>query len=113
MLPAIVTHARISFRRLNPEARQDAVQEVVCNACRAVARLAELGKLDLAYPTVLARYAVAQVRDGRRVGCKLNVRDVSSQYCQRKKGVVVERLDHFDKEENTWSEAVVQDTRSA
>jgi hypothetical protein len=24
--------------------------------------------MDLAYPTVLARYAVAQFRDGRRVG---------------------------------------------
>lgn len=46
------------------------------NACCAVARLAELGKLDLAYPTVLARYGVAKVIDGRRVGNKLNVRDV-------------------------------------
>ena len=44
MLPAIVTHARIAFRHLDPEAREEAVQEVVCNACRAVARLAELGK---------------------------------------------------------------------
>jgi hypothetical protein len=57
MLPAIVRHARISFRYLAPEARAEAVQEVVCNACCAIARLAELDKLDLAYPTVLARYA--------------------------------------------------------
>ena len=50
MLPAIARHARIAFRHLrSPEAREDAVQEVVCNACCAVARLAELGKLDLAY----------------------------------------------------------------
>ena len=113
MLPAIARHARISFRHLSPNAREEAIQEVICNACAAVARLAELGKLDLAYPSVLARYAVAQVRDGRKVGCKLNVRDVLNPYCQRQKNVTVERLDHFDEEENAWQEAVVQDTRTA
>ncbi len=113
MLPAIRQHAQISFRHFRPDRREDCVEEAICNACCAVARLAELGKLDLAYPTVLARYAVAQVRDGRRVGCKLNVRDVLSAYCQRRKNIVVERLDRFDEEEHQWKEAVVQDTRSA
>ena len=67
MLPAIVTHARIAFCHLNAEARQDAVQEVVANAFVAFARLAPLGRTDLAYPGPLARYGVAQVRvsDGR------------------------------------------------
>ena len=68
MLPAIVNHAGITFRHLNPEARQDAVAECVANALVAYARLAELGKESLAYPTVLAIYAVRQYRDGRRVG---------------------------------------------
>jgi hypothetical protein len=72
MLPAIETHARIAFRHLDPEAQEEAVQEAVCNACRAVARLAELQKLDLAYPSVLAHFAVSQVKDGRKVGCSLN-----------------------------------------
>jgi hypothetical protein len=67
----------------------------------------------LAYPTVLARYGVAQVCDGRRVGAKLNIKDPLSRYCQKRKGVVVERLDVFDEEENAWAEAVVVDTRSA
>ena len=109
MLPAIVTHARISFRHLNPEARDEAIQETVCNACCAFARLAELDKLDLAYPTVLARYAVAQVRDGRKVGGKLNVRDVLSPYCQRCKKIVVERLDQYDEEEDAWREVLIED----
>jgi hypothetical protein len=113
LLPAIRQHARISFRHLDPEGREEAVQEVVCNACCAVVRLAELGKLDLAYAGPLAGYGVAQVRDGRKVGCRLNICDVSSQYCQRRKNVVVERLDKFDEEENQWQEAVVVDTRSA
>ncbi len=111
MLPAIVQHARISFRHLRPEARAEAVQETVGNACCAVARLAELGKLDLAYVTPLARFAVAQVRDGRKTGSKLNCRDVLSPYCQRLKHVAVERLDRFDEEEGEWREVVVEDHR--
>ena len=61
------------------------------------------------YPTVLARYAVAQIHDGRKVGGKLNVRDVSSNYAQRRKGFHVERLDQFDDEENQWQEILVED----
>jgi hypothetical protein len=79
----------------------------------AYVRLFEQGKVALAFPSVLARFAIAQVRDHRRVGAKLNIRDVLSLYCQRKKGVVVERLDVFSDEENAWKEAVVEDTRSA
>ena len=109
MLPAITRHARIAFRYLAPERRDEAVQAVICNCCCAVARLAELGKLDIAYPTVLARFGVAQVRDGRLTGGRLNCKDVLSGYCQRLKGILVERLDHFDEEENAWAEVVVED----
>jgi hypothetical protein len=109
MLPAIVAYARMAFRCLKPEARQEAVQEAVCNAMAAYAALVERGKVALAYPSVLARFAVAQTRGQRKVGGHLNCRDVSSRYCQRLKGVVVERLDRFDKEENAWAEAVVED----
>ena len=113
MLPAIVTHARICFRRLDPEAREETIQEVIANALVAYTRLYALGKVDLAYPTVLARFAVAQVNGGRKVGNRLNVREVLSKYAQRSKGFVVERLDHFDDEENAWKQAVIQDTRTA
>jgi hypothetical protein len=113
MLPQIVGHARVSFRRLKPEARAEAIQEVVCNALKAFVRLVQLKKAALAYPTVLAKYAVAQTRDPRKVGGHLNIKDVMSPYCQRLKGVVVERLDHFDEEENIWREAVAEDTRTS
>ena len=109
MLPAIRRHARICFRHLGPDAREDAIHEVVCNACVAIARLAELGKLDLAYATVLAKFGVAQVRDGRRVGCTLNCQDVLSSYCQRLKHLTVQRLDRYDPEEDAWQEIVVED----
>ena len=109
MLPAIRRHARISFRHLNPDSRAEAIQNAICNACSAISRLAELDKLDLAYPTVLARFAVAQTKDGRMLGCPLNCQDISSRYCRRKKNVRMDRLDRFDEEENAWQEVVVED----
>jgi DNA-binding NarL/FixJ family response regulator len=60
----------------------------------------------------LARFAVAQIRDGRTVGSPQNVREVLSRYAQRKKGFSVQRLDQYDREEQQWTEAVVEDTRT-
>ena len=93
MVPAIATYARLAFRHRNPEARQEAVEECLANALVAYVRLVQLGKVNLAYPTVLARYAVAQVNDGRKVGGHLNIGDVMSSYCQRQKKITIERLD--------------------
>jgi len=109
MLPAILTHVRIAFRGLRPEARQEAIQEAVCNAMVAYAALAGGGRVGLAYPSVLARYAVAQTRDHRMVGGHLNCKDISSKYCQLRKGIVVERLDRFEANDDEWIEAVVED----
>jgi len=60
MLPAIVQHARIAFTRVRSDNYDDLIQETVANAAVAFARLSELGKQDLAYPSVLAKYAVAR-----------------------------------------------------
>ena len=66
--PQIVRHAKYAFRHLRGEACQDAIQEIIANAFVAFVALVRRGKMDLAYPSVLARYAVAQFKDGRRVG---------------------------------------------
>ena len=97
---------------ISAEARAEAVQNVICNTWAALVALAKRGKLDLAYPTVLARYGIKQTRDHRIVGGHLAIKDVLSKYCQQKKGVVVERLDKFDEDENQWGEAIVEDKTS-
>ncbi len=107
MLPAILRQARSAFRHLDAEAREEAVQEVVANTLSAFVRLVELGKAG-----PLANYAVAQVRDGRQLGTRLNVRDVSSVRCRRVKGVKVERLDRYDRADERWLEAVIEDRRT-
>ena len=109
MLPAIRKQAYAAFRNLDPEARHEAVQEVVANCLVAYVRLWRLGKSDVAFPTPLAKYAIRQVRSGRRVGGRLNIRDISSLHCQSLKGIRLERLDRYDQEEEAWLEVLVED----
>ncbi|MGO9112098.1 MAG: hypothetical protein ACLP9L_22970 [Thermoguttaceae bacterium] len=112
-LPATVARAKYAFRHLRGQDYQDAIQETIANALVAFVALVRRGKMSIAYPSVLARYATAQIKDGRRVGSSLNVHDVLSGYAQRLKNFKVESLDRYDEDENQWQEAVVQDTRSA
>ena len=109
MLPTIQEQARFAFRSEPPERRQDLIAEVVANCWVAFVRLVERGLIEIVYPTPLAAFAIKQVRDGRRVGARLNCRDVSSCYAQRAKRFTVERLDRFDEEDEAWHEVVVED----
>jgi hypothetical protein len=112
LLPAIRQQAGFAFRGMGPEARADAVAEVVAHACCAFARLVELGKADIAYPRALARFGVKRFLDGRRTGSQLNINDVLSPYAQKRKGIAVTSLDRFDEEEGVWREAVVEDDQT-
>ena len=93
--------------------REGKLIEILPSSNFADLAVAELGKEDLAYATPLATYAVAQYRAGRRVGNRLNVREVLSEHAQQRKRFTVESLDRFDEEENQWREAVVEDTRTS
>ncbi len=74
-------------------------------------RLFSLGKAELAYPSVLARYGAAQAREGRRVGGRLNANDVMSHYAQRRRGFEVEWIDHMMPEDRTATPAEVATAR--
>jgi hypothetical protein len=112
MLPAIQKRARIALGSLDREARSEAVQEVVAGSLAAYVRLVESGRADLAYPTPLAMFAIRQFRAGRRVGTKANVNDVTSPYAQIGKRIRVDRLDHYDVEEDAWKETLIEDRRA-
>ena len=109
MLPTIERYARNAFRRFRREQRDDLVAEVVANAFVAFRRLVERNKGDLAYPTVLARFAVKQVRSGRKVGTKLNILDVTSHYAQRQKGIRVQSLHDAWQHNGSWQDVLVDD----
>jgi DNA-directed RNA polymerase specialized sigma24 family protein len=109
LVPSIRRHAKLRFSNLPRELREELVQETIARALLDFLRLVERGKEHVASAGPLARYAVAQVRQGRRVGSRLNVRDVTSHYSQQQTGAVVERLDRCDEESGGWQEIVVED----
>ena len=111
MLPAIRRVAGYAFRHLRRAARDDLMAEVIAIAFAAFRRLVERGKAALAYPTVLAKFAIQQVRGGRRLGSQLNIQDVMSPYAQRRKRFTVQSLEcrHAS---GRWEELVVEDRRS-
>jgi hypothetical protein len=78
LLPCIERYARIAFRHLRPDAREEAIQETIANCLVAFVRLWEQGRVDQAHPSVLARYGAAQVRDGRSIAHRINSGDVLS-----------------------------------
>ena len=107
LLPAIQKCVLFAFRHVPEQEREELVQESLANACVAYARLAAQGRSQRAFPTVLARFAVAQVRAGRRVGTAFNSRDVLSPAAQRKRHFVVGRLDQLQVQQNQWLAAIV------
>ena len=110
MLPLIQHQAYVAFRGLPSEERDDMVAEVVANSFCALARLMSRGKEDHAYATPLAQFAIRQIRQGRRVGTRLNRSDVMSGHAQRADGLIVERLDHY--QQGAWKEALVEDRKA-
>lgn len=109
MLPSVRRTAEIAFRLLPDEAREEAVSETIANAFVACDRLIERGRADKIYPSVLARYAVAQIRCGRRVGTKLNTHDAMSPAAQTKHRFLVEQFHVSDNGGGDWAEFVVED----
>jgi hypothetical protein len=112
MLPTIVGFARRSLRSLPPEALEDAVAEVVANTTVAYARLVERGRENIAYPTVLAMYAVRQYRDGRRVGVKMNSNDVYSQHAQARGNFSMQHIGAPGEQRYGWREQLTENCRT-
>jgi hypothetical protein len=112
MLPRIRRQAAYHLRHVSKKDRAEAVQEAVASSFISYLRLIERGKSDLAYAGPLARYGACQYLAGRRVGSHMNGHDVTSHYCQRLNGIMVEQLDRFDEPTSEWEQLVVEDKHS-
>jgi hypothetical protein len=104
MMPRIVRSAQIAFRYLDSDAREEVVQEVLVSAMLAYIRLFERKKIEVAYPSALARFAIAQYRVGRRVSTKENCNDVLSPLARRKKNIRVVSLSGGKRTRGSWRE---------
>ena len=112
LLPSIRRQANKSFVNLNPDAREEAVQEVVANSFATYRRLIERGKTEVIAPKPLARFAIAQTRTGRQVGGHLNCHDVSSRYCRNRQGIELQSLNQIDTATGSWKQILVEDPSS-
>jgi hypothetical protein len=119
VMPAVETHAKIQFRRLPRERREDAVQEAVASACVSFQLLAARGKLAVAHPGTLAKYAVNHVRNHRHVGGHQNGADVMSPICRQRHGVGVVSHDRHrayaslrDGTTDGWRQVVIADRKT-
>jgi hypothetical protein len=111
MLPALRRAARFRFRHLSPSRKQEVVDDILGSCYTAYARLAEQGQEERAHSSTLVKFAAAQIAQGRQIGSRLNARDVSSDYCRRRQGIQLERLDQYDEAEGKWKEVLVEDRR--
>jgi hypothetical protein len=111
MLPTIRSVASYAFRHARRAVREELLAEVVANAFAAFRRLIDRGQAALAYPTVLAKYAIRQVRAGRRVGSKWSASDVLSPCAQRCKQFAVQSFAEVSAHRQ-WQELLLTDRRA-
>ena len=112
MLPAIQRYAGRRFRDKLCEERDELISEVVALSFAMFVRLVERGETNRAYASTLANFACCQVAVGRRLGTPLNVNDITSEYCRRRKGVCVQSLHRRDRKTGVWREILVEDHRA-
>ena len=105
MLPAIEKKLRLAFCRLDPEAREDAIEEGVVHSLLAYIRLHEQSRAEAATPSSLAWYSSRQVKRGRPAVGRMNGKDPLSRYGQISNHIKVERLPK-------WLDAIVVDKRA-
>src|SRR5438046_7938481 len=101
MLPLIQQKLRLAFCRLDPEAREDAIEEGVVHSLLAYVRLDEQGRAKVATPSSLAWFSSRHVRRGRPAGGRMNGKEPLSRYGQISNDIEIER------QPDNWIEAMV------
>lgn len=114
VLPAVRTHAKIRFRRLRPEQREDAIQEAIASACVSYQLLAAKGRLHAAHAGMLATFAVNFVNNGRHVGGHQDAaRDAMSSVAQSRHRFKTSSYDLFDREAGEWRQMAIADRNAS
>ena len=106
MLPEIQQRLRLAFRQLDPEAREDAIDEAVIHSLLSYARLYDQGRAEAASASTLAWYAALAVKRGRPAGSRMNGNEPLSRYAQVGKGIQVEQ-------HGNWLDLLVEDKRAS
>jgi hypothetical protein len=111
MLPEIESRLKHAFRKLGPEAGEDASEDGILHCLVSYARLFAHGREQSASPSTLVWYAVLQVRRGRQALCPMNVGEPLSRYGQLRGGIQVMSLHTEAAAPETWVGALVDNYR--
>jgi len=106
MLPEIEQKLRLAFCRLDPDAREDAIEEGVVHSLLAYVRLDEQGRAEVATPSSLAWYSSRHVKRGRPAGGRMNGKEPLSRYGQISNDIEVEP-------HGNWIDMLVDDKRAS
>ena len=72
----------------------------------------ERGRQDVAYPTILASFAVRQIRDGRRVGKRVASKDVYDEHGRIKHNIQLRHIGSPHEQCGGWKEQLVDNRRT-
>jgi hypothetical protein len=92
LLPRIELHARVYFRFLPGDRKEEAVAETVALAWAWYLRLTARGKDATQFASALATFAARAVLSGRRLCGQLPAQDVLSEVAQRRHAFTVQAL---------------------
>ena len=106
MLPEIEQKLRLAFWRLDPEARENAIEEGVVHSLLAYVRLVDQGRAEVATPSSLAWYSSRHVKRGRPTSGKMNGNEPLSRYGRISNDIEIER------QSGTWIDTLVEDKRA-
>jgi hypothetical protein len=107
MLPEIRKWLQLAFRRLGPEAREDAIEEGIVHTLLSYSRLHSRGCEEKANASSLAWYAVRAVRRGRPAVGRMNGKEPLSRYAQVGSGI------RFERQNGEWIDKLVADKRAS
>ena len=82
LMPKIVRKANIAFMDYGPDRKEDAVQSVLVTSFLNIKQLAAKGRLDDAYASPIARFAIMSYRCGHVGGIPDNSKDVLNDRCR-------------------------------
>jgi hypothetical protein len=109
MIPDLQKQIAFRFRSIAPDLKEELSAEAMALAFEMFVSLVQRNKADKAAASPLASYACRHVKDGRRCGASLNIKDIDSHYCQQRKHVRKTSWYQRDSESEDWRELVVED----
>ena len=108
MLPEIQQKLRLAFCRLDPEAREDAIEEGIVHSLLAYVRLHEQGRAEVALHRGSLGMLVLQVKRGRPAAGRMNGKEPLSRYGQLGNGIRVDQHSN-----GKWIDTLVEDKRAS